>query len=87
MFLSSSGHGRRPVTGDLLLVLRNPIWLPAGSVGRALEKSANDVSLIVSAAGSDAGARGIARLTAAELIRPIFLREFDMAATETPVEV
>jgi len=54
---------------------------------RALEKSANDVSLIISAAGSDAGARGIARLTAAELIRPIFLREFDMAATETPVEV
>ena len=49
---------------------------------RSLEKSANDVSLMISAAGSDAGARGIARLIAAELIRPIFLREFALEVSE-----
>jgi len=54
---------------------------------RALEKSANDVSLMVSETGSDAGARGMARLIAAELIEPIFLRQHGLAATEVAIAV
>jgi predicted NBD/HSP70 family sugar kinase len=39
---------------------------------RAMEKSANDVSLMVSPLESDAGSRGMARLVAAELVDSIY---------------
>jgi glucokinase-like ROK family protein len=44
---------------------------------RALEKSANDVSLLLSSTATDAGAKGMARLIAASLISPLFLSEFE----------
>jgi predicted NBD/HSP70 family sugar kinase len=42
---------------------------------RAMEKSANDVTLLVSPLLSDAGSRGMARLVAAQLVESIYLRE------------
>ena len=42
---------------------------------RAMEKSANDVSLLVSPLKSDAGSRGMARLVAAELVESLYLRK------------
>jgi predicted NBD/HSP70 family sugar kinase len=47
---------------------------------RALEKSANDVSLLLSSTATDAGAKGMARLIAASLISPLFLGEFERKA-------
>ncbi len=41
---------------------------------RAMEKSANDVSLLVSPLLSDAGSRGMARLVAANLVETIYLQ-------------
>jgi glucokinase-like ROK family protein len=40
---------------------------------RAMEKSANDVSLLVSPLLSDAGSRGMARLIAADLVKSIYM--------------
>jgi predicted NBD/HSP70 family sugar kinase len=40
---------------------------------RAMEKSANDVTLLVSPLESDAGSRGMARLVAADLVESIYL--------------
>jgi predicted NBD/HSP70 family sugar kinase len=40
---------------------------------RAMEKSANDVALLVSPLESDAGSRGMARLVAAELVESIYM--------------
>jgi len=41
---------------------------------RAMEKSANDVSLVVSSLMSDAGCRGMARLVAADLMESIYFK-------------
>jgi N-acetylglucosamine repressor len=54
---------------------------------RALEKSANDVSLLLSPAPSDAGAKGMARLIAATLVSPLFMGEFDRKASKKSAEM
>ena len=54
---------------------------------RALEKSANDVTLLLSPAPSDAGAKGMARLIAATLVSPLFMGEFDRNANKKSSEM
>jgi predicted NBD/HSP70 family sugar kinase len=44
---------------------------------KALEKSASDVSLVLSPVASDGGARGMARLISAKLVEPLYFGEFN----------
>ncbi len=54
---------------------------------RALEKSANDVSLLLSPTASDSGAKGMARLIAGTLISPLFLGELERKGDKESVRL